>query len=984
MTGSIQIWLVIAGILILIDVVMAWGVYVSRIRGDLRRELSRDQRRRLIGILSTKADRTEEKLDSGTYLAMKRTFQFGAEWEQRIERHLPLDRWEQKLIRGLNNPKPAKKAEAVFALGRLGTEKARLALEAQLLKEDQFTFKLYIANALSDIGHGDSLPVLIRSLNQASRFYRSRVNMLITEFGQTFHELLPKLKGSQKEEIRELLVDFASVYDSGETRQYLIDVVESYLNGEEDERGDQQGPSTFLGSPGRPEALPSRISRSSARRELLNKACGILNLRWPKVMGSERYLGAGDKDIRRWAVLSLANFQAPGNLEKLLELVSDETVRETAASALSRMVERDPVLLERIVDQFEAEADPRVRQTLAEVLALRIEYFIARLGGGKKQEAERVLEQILLAGRASEVIDFVNRNRNAELEEGLLSLIKRCAEKKPELRNLFRTYFSPRLRTLCEPQAPAPVAESAKPAKDRAYLVTLGGLLLLSVLLVPALFLLTHREILGELTLIPALKFFVRDFNFYFAFYAVALNCIYFILMGLSFAYVGSQKRAWEIKDKAFLFKPKMLPSVSVLAPAFNEAKNIIESVNSLMNLSYPDYELIIINDGSTDETLENLRREFGLKKVDRIYGKDLKTREIKGIYLNRNLPKLVVVDKMNGGKADALNAGINVASREYVCSIDADSVLEEDALLKLVSRILEEDVETPALGGNVFPINGCTVERGVILEKRIPRNRLAMLQTIEYIRAFMCGRLGWAYTNNLLIISGAFGLFRKERGIRAGGYLTRSGQYAMDTVGEDMEIVVRISKRMRELGRPYRIRYAFNANCWTEVPEDIGSFRKQRFRWQRGLIEILYFHKDMLFNPKYGRTGMVAMPYFFLFEMMGPLFELQGYLVVLLSALLGVLYWDIALMLFVAVILSGTLISIASLLVAENAGRLFPVRDTAHLLLWAVLENFGIRQYFSLIRATGYLRIFKGVTVWEKAERRGFSANGLKPREGA
>lgn len=256
MTGSIQIWLVIAGILILIDVVMAWGVYVSRIRGDLRRELSRDQRRRLIGILSTKADRTEEKLDSGTYLAMKRTFQFGAEWEQRIERHLPLDRWEQKLIRGLNNPKPAKKAEAVFALGRLGTEKARLALEAQLLKEDQFTFKLYIANALSDIGHGDSLPVLIRSLNQASRFYRSRVNMLITEFGQTFHELLPKLKGSQKEEIRELLVDFASVYDSGETRQYLIDVVESYLNGEEDERGDQQGPSTFWEAQGGRKRFP--------------------------------------------------------------------------------------------------------------------------------------------------------------------------------------------------------------------------------------------------------------------------------------------------------------------------------------------------------------------------------------------------------------------------------------------------------------------------------------------------------------------------------------------------------------------------------------------------------------------------------------------------------------------------------------------------------------------------------------------------------
>ncbi|MDD3864170.1 MAG: glycosyltransferase family 2 protein, partial [Eubacteriales bacterium] len=270
-----------------------------------------------------------------------------------------------------------------------------------------------------------------------------------------------------------------------------------------------------------------------------------------------------------------------------------------------------------------------------------------------------------------------------------------------------------------------------------------------------------------------------------------------------------------------------------------------------------------------------------------------------------------------------------------------------------------------------------------VLREKRIPKNRLALLQTIEYIRAFMCGRLGWAFTNNLLIISGAFGLFRKERGVRVGGYLTSSGEYGKDTVGEDMEIVVRISRRMRELGSPYRIRYAFNANCWTEVPEDLKTFKKQRYRWQRGLIEIMYFHKTMLFNPRYGRTGAVAMPYYFFFEILGPLFELQGYIAVLLAAVLGVLYWDIAVMLFVAVVLSGTLISITSLLVAEHGGKLFPLKDVTRLLFWAILENFGIRQYFSMIRAVGYFRIFKGVTGWEKSERRGFTGSESKRPEG-
>ena len=982
MIDSAATWLIIAGILILIDISFGWSLYVYRLRSELQSDLGLEQRRALIGALSAKKDDRPTALDPATYLALKRTFRFDSEQEQRIESRMPLDKLQRKLIRALNSPKPTKRAEAVFTLGRLGTTQARLALERHLLTEEQFTLKLYTASALSDIGHSDSLPVLIHSLKNASRFYRTRVNMFIADFGQAFHDLFPKLKSSRKEEIRELMVDFASVYDSGEMLQYLIEVLEPYMAGEQDPEDGIGKPSVC---PGCEVPEPAgRIGPARARRELMNKACDILRTRYPKVMSSDRYLASGDVDIRRAAVLSLAGFQRRDNLEKLLSLVGDESVRESTFSALSRMTERNPYLLDPIVERFLTEEDPNTKQTLAEVLALRVEYFISRLAGGKREETEHVLEQIILAGRVSEVIDFMNRNRNEELEAALLAIVKRCVGKKPELRTLFRTYFFPRLQALCDQEAPVPKKETGKLPKDRAYLAVLVGLLVFSVLLVPVIFALTHLDILSELTLMPAIKLYVKDFNRYFAFYALAVNFIYFILMGLSFVYVRAQKRAWQIKDRTFLFKPKVLPSVTIVAPAYNEAKTIIESVNSLMNLSYPDYELVIVNDGSSDLTLDTLRREFDLKRVDRTYRQDLTTKEVKGIYVNRNLPKLVVVDKVNGGKADALNTGINVAAKEYICSIDADSLLEEDALLKLVSRILEEDVETPALGGNVLPINGCTVEQGAVREKRIPRNRLAVLQTIEYIRAFMCGRLGWAFTNNLLIISGAFGLFRKERGVRVGGYMTSSGKYRKDTVGEDMEIVVRICRQMREMRRPYRIRYAFNANCWTEVPEDLGSLQKQRFRWQRGLIEILYFHKVMLFNPRYGRIGMIAMPYYFLFEVLGPLFELQGYLTVLLAAVLGVLYFDIAVMLFVAVVLSGTLISIAALLVAEHAGRLFPPRDTGRLLLWAVLENFGIRQYFSLLRAAGYLRMFKGVTAWEKAERKGFADRDAKRQDGA
>jgi cellulose synthase/poly-beta-1,6-N-acetylglucosamine synthase-like glycosyltransferase len=239
-----------------------------------------------------------------------------------------------------------------------------------------------------------------------------------------------------------------------------------------------------------------------------------------------------------------------------------------------------------------------------------------------------------------------------------------------------------------------------------------------------------------------------------------------------------------------------------------------------------------------------------------------------------------------------------------------------------------------------------------------------------------MAGRLGWAFINSLLIISGAFGLFRKERVISVGGYLTSSGKYEKDTVGEDMELVVRISRFMRELGNKYRICYAFNANCWTEVPEDFKTLKKQRYRWHKGLIDILTFHRKMLFNPAYGRTGTIAMPYFFIFEMMGPLIEIQGYIMVVLAFILGLLNKEIALILFVSTILMGVLISVSSLLLVEKDTKYFKLKDLIILIIYSFIENFGPRQIFSFWRVGGYINMLKKPGGWDKAERKGFSAS--------
>ena len=423
------------------------------------------------------------------------------------------------------------------------------------------------------------------------------------------------------------------------------------------------------------------------------------------------------------------------------------------------------------------------------------------------------------------------------------------------------------------------------------------------------------------------------------------------------------------------LFRDKMIPSISIIAPAYNEEKSIVSSVRSLLNLKYPDFELIVVNDGSKDETLSKLIEAFNLIRVDYHYKVSLETVPIRGIYRNTSIPKLVVIDKSNGGKADALNAGINVANKEFFCGIDADSLLEPESLLRLASLTLDESRETPALGGNVFPINSCEVDKGAIKEIVLPKNTLARFQTIEYLRAFMAGRLGWQQLNSLLIISGAFGLFRKDRVISVGGYMTTRGAFKKDTVGEDMEIVVRITKRMREMKHVYKVLYAFNANCWTEVPEDLKSLRNQRFRWHRGLMDILFFHKNMMFNPKYGSLGMMALPYYFIFEAIGPMIEFQGYLMVVLAALLGILDRRIALLLFVSTILLGVLVSIASLLIAEREEQYYSFKDLMKLLFYAIIENFGPRQMFSFWRLQGQIKIIFGQTGWGHIKRKGIES---------
>jgi cellulose synthase/poly-beta-1,6-N-acetylglucosamine synthase-like glycosyltransferase len=346
---------------------------------------------------------------------------------------------------------------------------------------------------------------------------------------------------------------------------------------------------------------------------------------------------------------------------------------------------------------------------------------------------------------------------------------------------------------------------------------------------------------------------------------------------------MGREVRSREYLALDELFRSPLTPGISVLVPAFNEEAVIVESVRSLLSLRYPMHEVVVTNDGSTDGTIAILVEAFDLAPV-RIAPRDgVPTATVRQTYVSRRHSNLLVVDKDNGGRSDALNAGLNVARHPYVCVIDADSLLEDDALLKVAKPILDDPDLLAATGGTIRIANGCRVDHGRVIEARLPSSRLATVQVLEYFRAFLVARVGWSRLNALGIISGAFGLFHRSLVETVGGYWT-------PTVGEDFELTLRLHRHLRERGEPYRIAFVSDPVCWTEVPEQLATLGRQRRRWQRGLWEGLRRHQPMLLNRRYGAVGLVAMPYFALFEFLSPVFSLGGILITIVLWLLGVL----------------------------------------------------------------------------------------------
>lgn len=413
-----------------------------------------------------------------------------------------------------------------------------------------------------------------------------------------------------------------------------------------------------------------------------------------------------------------------------------------------------------------------------------------------------------------------------------------------------------------------------------------------------------------------------------------------------------------------------LTPPITLVAPAHNEEASIVPSVQSLLRVDYPELEVVVVNDGSEDRTLARLQKEFDLQPARILYISDLVTAPIRALYRSAMDPRLIVVDKEAGGsKADAVNAGLNAASSPYMCVVDSDSMLESDALLRIMVKILEDPKHVVAAGGIVRVLNGCEMANGRIRQVRLPRNPIVIFQVIEYLRAFLIGREGWARGNMLTIISGAFGVFRRDVVMSAGGYRASS-------IGEDFDLVARIHRRMLDEKREYRIVFVPDPVCWTEVPSTAKSLGRQRARWQKGLIDVLWPNRDMLFRRRYGRIGTIALPYMWIFEWFAPVLEILGIATIILAAAIGMLSRGFFIEFVIYGYLFAAMISVGAVLQEEITYRRYnDWRDVAWLMLYCFLEQFPYRQMHLFWRLQGMWQYARGDVVWRPMERVGLEA---------
>ena len=452
--------------------------------------------------------------------------------------------------------------------------------------------------------------------------------------------------------------------------------------------------------------------------------------------------------------------------------------------------------------------------------------------------------------------------------------------------------------------------------------------------------------------------------------YYLLINAGYLIIHVLALFELRDSVRESNWKPSFRAFDSPFYPGVAMVVPAYNEEASIVESVRSMLALNYPDQEIVVVNDGSTDATLERLTEAFGLRPIDATIPYEMPSEPVRDVYRSATHENLLVVDKENGGKSDALNAGVWLTDQELFCAVDADTVIDRDALLDVVAPFLEDPSRTVASGGTIRVANNCVVQEGQIKEVHLPKTGIAGVQVMEYLRAFYSGRLGFSRLNGLILISGAFGVFRTD-------HVREIGGYRHDTITEDFDVVVRLHEYLSDEDIEYRIDYVPEPVAWTEVPETLQSLGRQRRRWYRGMIETVVASRGLFFRRAYGRVGTIILPFFTAAEALGPLIEGFGYILLPIAWYFGILNIEFFLIFLLLTVGIGIFLSWFGIFSEVwSFNRYESPWDVARLLWYGILENFGYRQWKTIVAWHGLIEYLRGEQSWGVMERKGFGTD--------
>ena len=848
--------------------------------------------------------------------------------------------------KNLNSHFSYRRLIAVYYIGRLNTNESYKLLMNRFLKEKKEAVKLAIVQSVSITERIKDLEPIIESLINSSTEYQQRLAIILGNNYDRIGKRLVVYTTDRRFEIMLALIRI-SEFNPG---AILLEYLENTL--------------TWLGENCIFDNEKNYLLKESLLKSLLKNLPDTLK---------EYCSKTEDPLIKIYAIKSLEKNPDIECLKLLIAGYDQSDIDKYRNETLARIVENESYYLDYVLRSFSSFTNYQKSQIIISISS-RIEYIILNYYVNDIKLVEEIILLMMNKSIIEPLIDFLDMNNDDLIEDAVMPAIKKGLAIDLELTKEFRAYLKTEtLKKLSLQPLRLEGIAKPKPPKEKSKIRWISSWIAFTIFLFPVIYLIRLNVNIFNMSLIQFLEGFLIDVNVYLIFYFVAINIIYIVLFIL--ALIGSKRTVNLAKTKKFslLFTDKLLPGISIIAPAYNEEKSIIESVTSLLNLKYPNYEVIVVNDGSKDDTLSVMIKHFNLIRIHSVHENSLNTKKIRGVYVTKDIPNLVIVDKYNGGKADALNTGVNVAKKSFICGIDADSILEGDALLKLASAMLDNTKPVLAMGGNIYPANGFTLNKGQVEKRAIPKESICRFQTIEYLRAFTSGRIGWSALKSLMIISGAFGLFERKALISSGGYLTSSGAYKKDTVGEDMELVVRLTTQALAKKEPHRVQYVYNAYCYTELPSDLKTLLKQRNRWQRGLLDILSFHRNIAFKPKYKQIGFIGYPYFFFFEFLGPFLELLGYTMLILALILGLLNNAIVLGIFTASIGFGVVISLSALFMTERDILMMNMKETLILLLYAILENFGYRQMISIHRVFSSFSALKESGQWGSQNRKGF-----------